>query len=93
MRLVSGWQDWPGNVWIHSGTAVQEDDDTDDCCWDQHLSVHTQPGKVQTNFLSKILPVWERETEKEGSPGGIGVWGILKIEYAYLQCSLYDQNR
>lgn len=61
---VSGWQDWPGDVGIHSGTAVQEDDDTNDCCWDQHLSVYTQPGKVQTNFLAKIFPVCEREREK-----------------------------
>lgn len=63
---VSGWQDWPGDVRVHGDTAVQEDDDTDDSCWDQHLSVHTQPGKVQTNFLSKILSVcvWERERVK-----------------------------
>lgn len=28
------WQDWPGDIGIHSDTAVQEDDDTDDGCWD-----------------------------------------------------------
>lgn len=50
----------PRHVSIHGEYAVQEDDDAKYRRRDEELSVDTQPGKIQPNLLSKVLPV-ERE--------------------------------
>lgn len=50
---------WPRYVIINCGTTIQEHNDSDDGCWDEHLCVDPQPGKIQANLLPKIFPVCE----------------------------------
>lgn len=56
---AAGW--WggcrlPGDVFVHGGTSVQEDNDSHDGGRDEHLGVHAQPGEVQAYLLPKVLP-------------------------------------
>lgn len=45
----------PWYVVINCGTSVQKDNDPHQRGRDQHLGVETQPGKVETNLLTKVL--------------------------------------
>lgn len=45
----------PWYVVIDCGTSVQKDNDPHQRGRDQHLGVETQPGKVETNLLTKVL--------------------------------------
>lgn len=47
----------PWHIGVHSEYAIQEDNDAQHRGRDKELSVNTQPGKIQPNLLSKILPV------------------------------------
>lgn len=47
----------PWHIGIHSEYAVQEDNDAQDRWRDEELGINTQPGKIQPNLLSKVLPV------------------------------------
>lgn len=50
----------PWHVSVHGEYAVQEDDDAQYRRRDEELSVDTQPGKIQPDLLSKVLPVQRR---------------------------------
>lgn len=47
----------PWHIGIHGEYAVQEDNDAQYRGRDEELSINTQPGKIQPNLLSKVLPV------------------------------------
>ena len=46
-----------GDVVVECGAAVQEDDKADDGSWHEHARVEAEPGEVDTNLLTKVLPV------------------------------------
>lgn len=56
-RLKSFFVCLPWHIGIYSEYAVQEDNDAQYRGRDEELSVNTQPGKIQPNLLSKVLPV------------------------------------
>lgn len=60
----------PGYVVVDGCTSVQEDDDAHEGGWDQHLCVETQPGKVQSDLFTKILPEWDKSVKSTGFPCG-----------------------
>lgn len=45
----------PWYVVINCGASVQKDNDSHQRGRNQHLGVETQPGKVETNLLTKVL--------------------------------------
>lgn len=47
----------PWHIGIHSEYAVKEDNDAQDRWRDEELGINAQPGKIQPNLLSKVLPV------------------------------------
>lgn len=47
----------PGDVFVHSGTSIEKDNDTHDRGRDEHLGVGSKPGKVQANLLTKVFPM------------------------------------
>lgn len=57
----------PGYVVVNSRTSVQEDDDAHQGGRDQHLCIQTQPGKVQSDLFTKILPEWDKNIKCTGS--------------------------
>lgn len=46
----------PGDVAVHGGPSVQENDDSHHGGGDEHLRVDAQPGEVQADLLPEILP-------------------------------------
>lgn len=76
----------PGYVVVNGCTTVQEDDDADEGGRDQHLCVQAQPGKVESDLLTKVLPEGDKTIKCPGSEfqptwtegaedgGGGGVW-------------------
>lgn len=49
---------------IQSGDAIQEDKQPNEGRGEEHACVPAQPGKIQSNLLSKIPPVWDTNTLK-----------------------------
>ena len=47
----------PWYVVINGCTSVQKDNHPHYRGWNEHLGIKTQPGEVQTNLLSKVLPI------------------------------------
>lgn len=47
----------PWHIVIYSKYAVKEDNNAQHRRRDEELSINTQPGKIQSNLFSKILPV------------------------------------
>lgn len=46
----------PGHVGVNGGTAIEEHCDAHYRGGDEQLGVYAQPGKVQADLLSKVLP-------------------------------------
>lgn len=51
----------PRHVGVHGEDAVEEDDDAEHGRRDEELGVDPQPGEIQANLLSKVLPVDREE--------------------------------
>lgn len=80
----------PGYVVVNGCTSVQEDNDTHEGGRDQHLCIQTQPGKVQSDLFTKILPEWDKNitcliSSEHGQNEQMLVWGGTSVLTAQIQ--------
>lgn len=54
----------PWHVGIHGKYAIQKDNDAQYRGRDEELSIHTEPGKIEPNLLSKVFPVQRKDVSR-----------------------------
>lgn len=55
-HVQSDCGNWPDLARVHREETIQEDKNANQGGRDQHTGVPAQPGKVQTDFLTKVPP-------------------------------------